>query len=138
MSHTNKKTLINTQEYLAKGFYIYQLIYLSSDILMQGKTLVAFKSKNLDRFPRLDTVLMVEKAIYKYKSDKTITEIWKKLPKKVMWTTFTTILDYLEYSGKIYLEDDKTITWLWDPKGIESLKKKNLMIEVWCRIELIR
>jgi hypothetical protein len=75
-----------------------------------------FTARNLDRYPRLDTVLMVEEALYKYKSDKTIRQIWLALPKKTMWATYTTILDYLEYSGKIIVEDDRTITWLWNPK----------------------
>lgn len=88
-----------------------------------------FKPRNLDRLPRLDTVLMVEKALYKYKSDKTITQIWHLLPKKVMWTTFTTILDYLEYSGKIIIEDDKTVTWIWDPEGVKRWKKKGLVVK---------
>ncbi|MFH1306884.1 MAG: hypothetical protein ABIH83_04500 [Candidatus Micrarchaeota archaeon] len=87
-----------------------------------------FKPRNLDRYPRLDTVLMVERALFKYKSDKTITHIWKKLPKKVLWTTYTTILDYLEYSGKILIEKDKTVTWLWDPEGIRRLKEKGLVV----------
>ncbi len=91
--------------------------------------LLEFSPKNLDRYPRLDTVLMVEKELFRYKSDKTITEIWKLLPKKTMWTTFVTILDYLEYSGKIHLEEDKTITWIWDPAGVASLNmKKRLFI----------
>ena len=90
--------------------------------------MVSFKPRNLDRFPRLDTVLMVEKAAYKYSGGKTVTEIWRLLPKKVMWTTFTTIMDYLEYSGKIILEEDKTVTWVWDPNGIAKLKKKGLVI----------
>jgi hypothetical protein len=77
----------------------------------------------------LDTILMVEKALYKYRSDKTITQIWRLLPKKVMWTTFTTILDYLEYSGKLFIEKDKTITWIWDPKGVEEWKKKGLVLK---------
>ncbi|MFA5247448.1 MAG: hypothetical protein WC408_06195, partial [Candidatus Micrarchaeia archaeon] len=59
---------------------------------------------------------------------KTLTEIWRALPKKVLWTTYTTILDYLEYSGKIHVEQDKTVTWLWDPEGIEALKRKGLLI----------
>lgn len=84
--------------------------------------LVEFKPRVLDRYPRLDTVLMVEKETYKHRSDKTITEIWRGLPKQVMWTTFVTILDYLEYSGKIHVEDDKTITWLWNPKLLERAK----------------
>lgn len=87
-----------------------------------------FAPRNLDRFPRLDTVLMVEKALYKYRSAKTITEIWRLLPKKVMWTTFTTILDYLEYSGKILVEKDKTVTWLWNPGKIDELKAKKLVV----------
>lgn len=90
--------------------------------------LVAFSPRNLDRYPRLDTVLMVEKTLYKYKSDKTITEIWRKLPKKVLWTTYTTILDYLEYSGKIIVEGDKTVTWLWAPKKIRDAEKRGLIV----------
>jgi len=85
-----------------------------------------FKPRNLDRYPRLDTVLMVEKALYKYKSDLTLGQIWKKLPKKVLWTTYTTILDYLEYSGKIIVEKDRTVTWIWDPEGIRKLKGRGL------------
>ena len=45
-----------------------------------------------------------------------------------MWTTYTTILDYLEYFGKIHIETDKTVTWLWNPNKIEDLKKKGLMV----------
>jgi hypothetical protein len=92
------------------------------------RQIAKIKHRKVDRSPRLDTVLMVEKALFKYKSDKTITQIWKSLPKKVMWTTFTTILNYLEYSGKIHIEKDKTVTWLWDPSGVEKWKKKGLVI----------
>lgn len=82
-----------------------------------------FSARNLGRYPRLGTVLMVEEALYKYKSDKTIRQIWLALPTKVMWSTYTTILDYLEYSGKIIVEDDRTVTWLWNPKLHEYVKK---------------
>lgn len=96
-------------------------------IYMQDQVM-KFKPRSIDRSPRLDTILMVEKALFKYKSDKTVTRIWKLLPKKVMWTTYTTILDYLRYSGKIHIEDDKTVTWLWNPGKIEELKKKGLVV----------
>jgi len=82
---------------------------------------VQFSPRNLDRYPRLDTVLMVEKEIYDSRGEKTITSIWRGLPRKVLWTTFTTILDYLEYSGKIHLEDDKTVSWLWNPEGVRKV-----------------
>ncbi|MFH0973538.1 MAG: hypothetical protein V1817_01990 [Candidatus Micrarchaeota archaeon] len=81
-----------------------------------------FEPKDVLRYPRLDTVLMIEKALYKHRSDKTITQIWKSLPKKVMWQTYSLVLDYLEHSGKIYLEPDKTVTWLWNPKLLERVK----------------
>ena len=80
-----------------------------------------FTPRNLDRYPRLDTVLMVEQSLYEHRSSETITEIWKLLPKSVMWTTYTTILDYLEYSGKIHMEKDKTVTWLWSPGEIRRI-----------------
>ena len=45
------------------------------------------------RSPTLDTVLMVEKTIDKYSGDYNRTELWKKLPKKVMWQTYLVVLD---------------------------------------------
>lgn len=92
------------------------------------EVLIEFRPKNLDRFPRLDTILMVERELFRNRSDKTITEIWRKLPKKVMWTTFTTILEYLEYVGKIHIEKDKTITWLWNPKLLKRVKREGVEV----------
>ena len=89
---------------------------------------VVFKPKKVLRYPRLDTVLMVEKTVYKHRSDKTVTQIWKLLPKKVMWQTYLLILAYLEYSGKIHVEKDKTVTWLWNPKAVEKIKRKGLVV----------
>ena len=80
------------------------------------------------RYPRLDTVIMIEEKIRKTKGDMTVTELWKSLPKKVMWQTFLTTLDYLEYSGKIHVTKDKHVIWIWDPEGIENLRKKNLVV----------
>lgn len=90
---------------------------------MDQETITKFKQRKIDRSPRLDTILMIETTIYKYKSDKSVTQIWKLLPKKAMWTTFTTVLKYLEYSGKIHVEKDKTVTWLWNPEKIELMDK---------------
>ena len=82
-----------------------------------------FKPRNLDRYPRLDTVLMVEKAIRKAYGEKTITQIWKALQKKVMWTTYTTILDYLVYSGKIFIDKRNCPIWTRNPKLFELVKR---------------
>jgi len=83
--------------------------------------------KDVLRFPRLDTVLMIENAIRKAKSDLTARQIWIKLPKKVMWQTFITTLEYLEYSGKILVDKDKTVVWIWNPEAIEEIKRKGLI-----------
>ena len=95
---------------------------------MRAKTVLAFKPRQQGRFPRLDTILMVEKAIYKSRSDRKVSEIWRNLPKQVMWQTFLMVLDYLEYSGKIHVEPDRSVTWLWNPAKVAELKQKNLVI----------
>ena len=51
--------------------------------------------------PRLDTILMVEKAIIESEDYQTKTQLWKSLPKKMQYQTFKRVLDYLEASGKI-------------------------------------
>lgn len=86
-----------------------------------------FKSEVL-RFPRLDTVLMIEKAVEDSKGDFSVREIWKILPKQVMWQTFMATLDYLEYSGKIIVGEDKHPIWVWAPKEVAKLKNKGLVV----------
>jgi len=94
-----------------------------------GKTNVIFKQENILRYPRLDTVLMVEEAIRNAKDYPTKAKLWKSLPKKMMYQTFNMIIDYLEYSGKILIEKDGSILWIWDPEGVRKLlSKKHLVV----------
>ncbi len=93
------------------------------------REIVKFRPRTVDRSPRLDTILMIEEALYKHRSDRTTTQVWRSLPKKVMWTTFTTVLRYLEYSGKIHIESDKTVTWLWNPAAVAKIKKRGLLVK---------
>lgn len=86
-----------------------------------------FAPKNVLRYPRLDTMLMVEKAAYKAKGDLTVVQLWRKLPKQVMWQTYLLILDYLQEGGKLVIDKDKHVIWIWDPKGVEDLKKRGLV-----------
>jgi len=57
--------------------------------------------------PKLDTVMMVEKAILEAEEHPTRTELWRSLPRQVQYQTFKRILDYLEASGKIVLDGDR-------------------------------
>jgi hypothetical protein len=71
--------------------------------------------------PRLDTILMVEKAIRKYDGHFKKKQLWMKLPKKTMYQTFMTIIDYLMESRKISIDSEGKIGWIYYP---EDLKKK--------------
>lgn len=73
------------------------------------------------RSPTLETVLMVEKTIEKYSGEYNRTQLWKNLPKKVMWQTFLVILDYLESTNKIAFDRRGTIAYVWNPKLVKKL-----------------
>ena len=75
-------------------------------------------------YPRLDSVLMVEKLIYDTSGEFGKKRLWDKLPKKMMYQTFSVIIDYLLYSGKISVDAEGKIGWIWDPKGVEKYLKK--------------
>ena len=64
---------------------------------------------------------MVEKTIQKYSQECGKYQLWKKLPKKMMYQTFQTILDYLETSGKIMIDRDGIVIWTYNPEQIRKL-----------------
>jgi hypothetical protein len=67
------------------------------------------------RSPTLGTVLMIEKCIEKNSGEFNQTELWKILPKKVMWQTYLVVLDYLQGINKIALDKNGTIGYIWCP-----------------------
>ena len=77
--------------------------------------------------PTLESMLMVEEAIQKYSQECGKYQLWKKLPKKMMYQTFQTILDYLEKSGKIIIDKDGCIVWIFNPQRIKRLAKEGLI-----------
>ncbi len=79
--------------------------------------------------PTLESILMVEKTIEKYSQECGRYQLWKKLPKKMMYQTFQVILDYLESSGKIVIDDEGCIMWVWNPEMIRRLESKNLIVK---------
>ena len=100
-------------------------IVISNDISgVLAKASERFRPENILRYPRLDTVLMVEEAIQNCKDYPTKTQLWKSLPKKTMYQTFSLIIDYLEYSGKVYLAKNGDIIWIWNPKMVEKYMKR--------------
>jgi len=74
-------------------------------------------------YPKLNSILMVEKAIQKSKDYPTKMELWKNLPKQMQYQTFKLILDYLEKSNKIMFQENKII-WIF-----ANNKKLNKLIQ---------
>ena len=72
------------------------------------------------RSPTLETVRMVERIIEEYSGELNRTELWKKLPKKVMWQTYLVILDYLQSINKIAISKEGILVYIW---SLESAKK---------------
>lgn len=86
-----------------------------------------FDNETKGHQPRLDTVLMVEETIQKYSGEYGKYQLWRKLPKAVMYQTFQKILDYLEYSNKIAYDKEGKIGWIFSPqvyKKFEGLRNQ--------------
>ena len=78
--------------------------------------------------PTLESVIMVEKTIKKYSQECGKYQLWKKLPRKMMYQTFQVILDYLKESGKIIIDKEGCVIWTYDPEGIKNLLSKGLKV----------
>jgi hypothetical protein len=75
------------------------------------------------RSPTLDTVLMVEGFIEKNSGEFNRTEIWKMLPRKVMWQTYIIVLEYLQSINKIAIDSEGKIGYIWNPGFARKLSK---------------
>lgn len=76
------------------------------------------------RFPRLDTVLFLEDFIKKHDGEFRKKQLWNALPKKMMYQTFSLIIDYLLVSRKISVDSEGKIGWIHYPDNVEELLKK--------------
>ena len=79
--------------------------------------------------PQLDTVLMVESFIKEHSGEYKKRALWENMPRKIMYQTFSTIISYLQDSGKIATDADKKICWIYNPELIQRfLKNANLKV----------
>ena len=76
--------------------------------------------------PTLQSVLMVEETIEQSSGEYTKYQLWKKLPRKMMYQTFSAILDYLEHANKIITARDGRIVWIWNPGLVRRLEREGL------------
>lgn len=82
------------------------------------------KTNGTARYPRLDTVLMVEEFIKKHDGEFRKKQLWEILPKKMMYQTFSVIIDYLILSRKISVDSEGKIGWIYYPDDVEKRLKK--------------
>ncbi len=101
--------------------------YISIDIykfMLESLQLKKHSENPFVRSPTLDTVLMVENFIENNSGEYNRTEIWKNIPKKVMWQTFLVILEYLESINKIAIDREGKIAYIWNPVLAEKLRNR--------------
>ena len=85
------------------------------------------KRKDILHYTQLDTVLMVEEFIRDHSGEYRRKELWKKLPRSMMYQTFQVIIAYLFDSNKISIDAEGKVGWIWDPEGVKKyLNKKHL------------
>ncbi len=78
----------------------------------------------LVRSPRLETIIMVEEFIKEHSGEFRKTELFNKLPKKMMWGTFNVILNYLWKNNKIAIDKKDYVIYIWNPELVEKLKNR--------------
>ncbi len=71
-------------------------------------------------YPRLDTVLMVENFVKEHSGEFKKRSLWETLPRKTMYQTFCVIFDYLVESGKVGVDRQGKIAWIWNPAMVEK------------------
>jgi hypothetical protein len=74
------------------------------------------KKEKILRYPRLDTILMVEEFIKRNNGRFKKRKMWESLPKKMMYQTFDLIIRYLLYSRKISIDSEGKIGWIYYPE----------------------
>ena len=70
----------------------------------------------ITRSPRLETVIMVENFIKENSGDFKKTELFHRLPKKMLWGTFSVILKYLWDNNKIGIDKKGYVVYIWNPE----------------------
>jgi len=82
------------------------------------------KKSEFARSPTLQTVLMVEKTIKEHSGSFKKTELFNKLPRKVMWQTFQVVMEYLESIAKIAYDKEGYVVYIWNPALFEKYRNR--------------
>ena len=96
---------------------------METEIIKKGKSYI--ETNDIARSPTLQTVLMVEKFIDENSGEYKKTDLFRNLPKKVMWQTFQVIMEYLESIHKIVFDKEGYVVYIWNPKFAAKYKDRS-------------
>ena len=83
--------------------------------------------QQLLRYPRLDTVLMVEEFIQKHDGEFKKRALWENLPRKMMYQTFCVAIEYLVQSRKVSIDSEGKIGWIYYPDSAKDSYERNYL-----------
>ena len=83
-------------------------------------------TKQVLHYPRLDTVMMVEDFVRQHSGEFRKRGLWERLPRKTMYQTYCVIFNYLVESGKVGVDAEGHVAWIWNPKLVEKYLSKKL------------
>lgn len=79
--------------------------------------------------PTLVTIRMVEDFIREHSGEYRRKALWMKLPRRPMYQTFKTIIEYLMESGKIAIDARGRVCWIHNPDLVQQyLAREDLRI----------
>ncbi|MFC1733349.1 hypothetical protein ACFL6I_23870 [candidate division KSB1 bacterium] len=79
------------------------------------------------RTPRLTTIDMVRETIKQHNSECSVYQLWKKLPKRMMYQTFKTILRRLEDNNEIITGENRKITYIQKERKTPSAARNDIL-----------
>jgi len=72
---------------------------------------------------------MVEEFIKQHSGEFKKRQLWENLPRKMMYQTFCVIFDYLIDSGKLAVDREGKVAWIWNPELVQRfLKEPELVV----------
>ncbi len=95
---------------------------MKTETIKKNKSYI--ETNDIARSPTLQTVLMVERFIEENSGEYKKTDLFKNLPKKVMWQTFQVIMEYLESVYKIVYDKEGYIVYIWNPEFFKRIKNR--------------
>ena len=84
---------------------------------------MVIKVQQILHYPRLDTILKIERVLKCAKEPLSKNEIDRRLEAQIMRPTLNLILEYLEQSGKIAILG-KGVIWIYSQDASKKLKAK--------------